>query len=160
MHTQYTYKYWDQSLYFWRTYKNVEVYNGFAFHVAVSLTGTGLTLIKHLHTHYEGVILLHTALDARNKHTVKKIVTHSNGRTLLSNSMIMFLFIFFLNISLKSININRWQHLLLSQYKKGGSSTLGYNIKNSRQTLYDTATQTVTGGFTLRKKYPWLNQRK
>lgn len=46
MHTQYTYKYWDQSLYFWRTYKNVEVYNGFAFHVAVSLTGTGLTLIK------------------------------------------------------------------------------------------------------------------
>lgn len=50
---------------------------------------------KHLHTHYEGVILLHTALDARNKHTVKKIVTHSNGRTLLSNSMIMFLFIFF-----------------------------------------------------------------
>lgn len=122
MHTQYTYiKYWDQSLYFWRTYKNVEVYNGFAFHAAVSLTGTGLTLIKTSPHTLWGVILLHTALDARNKHTVKKIVTHSNGRTLLSNSMIMFfVHFFFLNINLKSININRWQHLLLSQYKKGG----------------------------------------
>lgn len=106
------------------------------------------------------MILLHTALDARNKHTVKKIVTHSNGRTLLSNSMIMFLFIFFLNISLKSININRWQHLLLSRYKKGGSSTLGYNIKNSRQTLYDTATQTVTGGVYPEKKISLIKSKE
>lgn len=95
-------------MYFWRIYKNVEVYNGFVFYVVVFLIGIGLILIKYFYIYYEGVIFLYIVLDVGNKYIVKKIVIYSNGRTLFSNLMIMFLFIFFFNISLKSININCW----------------------------------------------------
>lgn len=54
--------------------KNVEVYNGFAFRAAVTLTGTGLTLIISLNTQWGGETATHCIRCQQQAH---KTLSHS-----------------------------------------------------------------------------------
>lgn len=85
-HAYTIYKNWDQSMYFWRTFilsiKKCWGFQWLAFHVAVSLTGTGLTLIK-TSQHMMGDESSTHCIKCYSQIYISNIVTYSNGRTLL-----------------------------------------------------------------------------